>query len=885
MDNKLPDLQVAWVDACAKFKEATGFDLAASPESKSVNGLDIVNKFNAKKAKNDEAKQKIDRAKTAIGNTIKAVQRVGTIAAQGVSMVFGSPATITMSCISFLVDAGFEYKNIAHNIEDLFSQIATIMERFQIYRDHEQIMAPPMIRVAHRLLLAVVSVCRLCIESMNRNPVKKFFSIALFSSDGGIRAQLGFLKSLEAEELQMKGTLTLVATETNKRDTAKGFEEIKAAEAKIASSVSQLSASSTDQKVLNELNDKLGVDDAASKAEHRACQDKLVSGSCSWLRSDTQYLSWSDAANQQESLLVLGGDEGYGKSFTQAAIIRDLMMRYPQGRHDTSRVSVAYYYLTRVSKRDTHSSKTGPSIKDALRSWAWQILNNDLFYRKDMTAMFKQSSDLGDLKETWQKLFLNHADKDASFFLLLDGTHELEATELNDLVTLLKALSSVGANAYRLKIMITSRAQFVQRLIQTPLATSTMDLRDKTHIDMEKHIQEKASTLAIFQKETPQVRDLKAQVCSGLLEAVNGNFLLADTKLREISSKYDAEEVLQIVERTKEGANMNDSIREDIHQANRTLNAREMGNLNTLLLWVMYAEWWLQNYELESILFVQQGRSSLQPLYNEIRDKFSAFFELNSEADWQFFSVNLKHDSIKEYFENLSEERHSAETTATKTLTKGEIFMVKHFVEKLCEQDIYERLGFGDFFDQKLSQSDTGVTVDCENAHATIALGCLRALTEIFSDEAEGLAFYARYQLASHLKQIDLDSVDPRLKAELGPRLVKLFRDTPAIQKSNESAWLPWSYNDDGVREVLRLFRSSAVMKKVTGSEAKDQEWVHAILDHAAPEIALLEDAVRVKGNLWLTSESSDDVLKHFLWLYGYHNKVCRKDPYSEDLS
>jgi hypothetical protein len=390
---------------------------------------------------------------------------------------------------------------------------------------------------------------------------------------------------------------------------------------------------------------------------------------------------------------------------------------------------------------------------------------------------------------------------------------------------------------------------------------------------MEKYIRNKADTLTIFQKTSSQVQTLKEEVCKGLLDAVDGNFSLADLKLREISTKYDPEEVRQIVQNVNSSADLKDSVADIIRECNRTLSTREMEDLNTILLWVMHAKWTLQVYELEAILFVQQGRASLQPLVNEIKEKFSSFFEV--EGDDTMASVTLKYDSIAEYFQNPVADSQAAETSPSKALTKGEIRMVQHFVEKLCDQDIYSRLGLGEFFDQKLSQSETGVMVDCDNAHARIALACLRAVSEDLGDEGRPLKSYGVTFLASHLKQIDLDRVYPHLKAELGPPLMKLFHDPEAISRSASD--YNWSYLDDGLQSVVRLFRSSALTSKIGTVDKEDKIWVENLLKDANPEVALLRDGAKLMAEKWLSAEDSQEVLRAFGWLYGYMNKVCEQ--------
>lgn len=866
MASELPSLQLAWVEACEEFRKATDIDISLAAKDNPNYSQSIEDSFKAarEKIKDEESRKTISKVKSGIGKTMMVIEKIGTVAAQDASVVFGSPATITMMGISFFIKAGFEYKNMAESMDNLFNNISTTMERFQIYREYESIMHPLMIHMAHRVLVAVVKICGLCIQQIKANKFKRIMKVAFFQDDGGIKSQLAVLAALESEELRTNAALNNVAAETTKRNTSD-----------IKESVTQLNKSSSEDKVLDYLKDKLGADTMSSKDAYQLWRDKYESGNCSWLEEDIQYRLWSDIADQG-SLLILKGDEGCGKSYTVTNIIRDLMKRYPQNQHDVKRNSIAYHYITRSTK-DNQASKSEPSIKHALREWAWQILKNDEFYRKDLHSMFKQNTDMGDLSDMWQKLFINHLKKEATYFLVLDGIQDLEEKDIDSVITLIQSLPKTGTSSGRLKIVITARPHFVQKLhSRVSMDIIIIDLREKSQDDMKTYIQNKADKLAIFGKVTPEIRELKEQVCSGLLEAVKGNFLLADMKLREIGGKYDIEEVKQIVENAKEGSDLNDTMLEDLRKCNKTLNSREMLNLNTLLLWAIYGAWYFDLNELESILFIQQKRSSLQPVYNQIRDKFSAFFDIMSDVKEDDFYLTVKYDSMVEYFESTAQKRDLLDTTASQRLTDKEIRVAKSFIQRLCEPELYEKLGFGEFFEDKLSRSDIGVLVDCENAQATLALNCLQFMTGEFSKEADGLLLYAQNHLVTHLKQLDLDRVDPRLKAELGPRLVKLFTDRASIIKANDNDLKNWAYSDVTTQEVIRLLQSSAVMRKIAISDV-DQEWVSSVLNHAVPEVALLQEALNVTASEWLAEEDSSTVMFRFNWIYGYYNKVSQR--------
>lgn len=869
------DLETAWTEACAKFQKATGYDLSAPPKVGSAD--DLVRMFEDAKIKDEEEHERLNKAKTAVRHTFEAVEQIGNIAAQGVSMVFGSPATITMSCISFVIDAGLAYKDIAHNIEDLFSRIVRVLDRFQLYRDNAQYVKDPMVRIAHRLLLAIVSICERCIKMMNpskTNKVKKFFHVALFSDDGGIKDQFEVLETLEKEEAQMAGTLTLIASERNQQANANVLKE-----------VMQLKESNTEEKILKEVTQYLGVDIAASKKEYDSSREQLVPGTCAWLQDDLEYKSWSNITQEGKSLLVLHGEEGCGKSYTATAILRDLHARYSQYRHSTTRIFVAYSYLTRggktdagkadAGKTDASNSKRTLSIRDVIREWALQIVGKDELYRKKVLAIYKQSSDLSGLVELWQKLFVDLSGEEFNFYLSLDGTHELDERNARDLLALVKNLPSLQPKRGRIRIVLTARSTLIQRLVTVSSNDITvMDMREKSSVDMEKYIRDKANNLSIFQETSREIQDLKDEVCRGLVNAVNGNFLSADIKLDEISRKNDFEEVRQIVNEMEGSINLEETVVAQLRECNRFLTAREMEDLNALFLWIIYGKWSFSVAELEAALRIQHGRKSLQPLAKQIKEKFSAFLELSTEDSRASADVSLKYDSIADYFQTLSDQPYTSDTSSSNNPTKGEIRMAQHFIQKLCDDDIYMKLGFKEFFDQKLSRSETGIAVDCENAEANLALLCMRIITTDIIDEENDIALYAICNITSHLKEIDLDRINPRLKAELGSPLIRMFRDPHSIRRSNKYAWRLWSYYEDEVQDVLRLLRSSAVTKKIDADVADNQQWVDRVLGESNPKLALLKDSAVEMAQVWLSSSENPKIMAGFCWLYGYVNKV-----------
>lgn len=407
---------------------------------------------------------------------------------------------------------------------------------------------------------------------MEESRIKKFLKIALFSDDGGIKEQLKILSDLENEELQMKATSTLV-------NTAKTNEVVR----KIDVQSTKMASDMGEQQILQELKEKLGIKDSTSKTEYQWYCDRMSSESCSWLKRDDTYTSWSDLEDHKASLLLLQAAKGCGKSYALSAIVRDLLTRFPQNKDENTQAIVSYCYLAKDSERLVQNSqsdqglKRNRSIRDALREWSWQAINMNVSYRRKVQASVENSSDLGDLHTMWQKLFLDHVDENISFFLLVDGTHALDDEGVVGLSEIIQILAEKPPRPGCLKLAVTFRPNLKWKLnISNALRDPIVNLQEKNQTDIESFIHLKANRLTIFAKDSKHVKDLKEEVCKGLLGSVDGSFSLAALKLQEISTKYDRDEVLQLVKDVKGSTSLTDSVADIIREYDRTLSAREI---------------------------------------------------------------------------------------------------------------------------------------------------------------------------------------------------------------------------------------------------------------------------------------------------------------------
>jgi hypothetical protein len=110
MSTKTFDLQAEWHQACQEFMTVTGQDLGVrSPTAEQITAkLDEL-----QEAKDVESYSKVGKAKHAVGNTMRAIQTIGGLLAQGAQMTgFGGPANMAMNCVSFFIDAGLRTRTL-----------------------------------------------------------------------------------------------------------------------------------------------------------------------------------------------------------------------------------------------------------------------------------------------------------------------------------------------------------------------------------------------------------------------------------------------------------------------------------------------------------------------------------------------------------------------------------------------------------------------------------------------------------------------------------------------------------------------------------------------------------------------------------------------------
>ena len=839
------DLQQGWSDVLQAFAKTAKVELrpdrVLSPE-------DVIAQLKSKRDKDEADSAKYRVVKDVLGKTLACIQTLGGIAASGASMVFG-PANLCYSGLSYLVTAGQNYSNIFSSLEGLLKQVSDVMERMVVYLKMKEV-DRPLRKIVHELLQNIISICGLSIKVLHGNKILKFLKVFAFNEDDGVKGALEDLKALVDRESQMKTTLTYAIVKEGLSDANEAVSGVRSVVDRLADESKKRESDSADRKQLEKIRVTLGVqkDIDQQTALHSRLWSETVHETGQWLQDEESYKQWADRTTDFNKVMFLSADEGFGKTFLVTSAIHSLQKRYTRQLDDSARTMIAYYHLLPKDSKSTHGTESETfSVDKVLKTIALQFAQ-DPVYRKELVAQCEKWIE----PETPEELFMRLVDpcyeSDEVFYMVIDGI-EGDERQLNGVSQLLKGVSTrfTSEQQSHVRLLFSGRVSLITSLSsELEYPNVVIDVATKNGPDIEKFTHDRLSGLKLLQGESEQIKILRKEVFDVLTTEARGDFINIDLLLKEISTKQWPAEIREVLANAKAGSNRSDTIAREIQRCNDTLSAQEIRDLNTMLLWVISAKSALKVSTLSAILFLKNNESSLRPLHERIREKYSSFFHLDevygSEGESGYL-VSLVSDSIRDYFKASDPALQSGDDNAK--ILESEVKIVRRFLTSVCDQDLYNKFGFDAFFSQKINSTSVLIDVDLERASSTLLLACLQALMST-APELRQLWLYAVDYFPTHLAEVDLAMTDPAVKIATGKILVSMFTEEESIAKwwTEESMPIrtPWFYHGSHVEAVLTWFKDSAVTK---GFSESNKEWVKTLTSNSSPNADLLEHLAR----------------------------------------
>ncbi|KLJ08852.1 hypothetical protein EMPG_15719 [Blastomyces silverae] len=889
------DIEQMWREALVEFHKLSGHDPKKFTE---LSVDDVLGKINQRKELDDKKAAKYGKAKDVLDKTLTCIQTLGGLAAQGASMVFG-PSDLCFNAVSYLITAAQNYSKIFSGIAELFERISAFLERFEVYVRSKSLGVELDIhlrKIIHELLQSFMRICALSIKISRENKFFLALEVFSFGSDKGIQAELDTLEALVKRETGMGVALTLESAKITEGNVTTGFAETKGSlqtlDSKVDGVTGQLGRVSNILE-RREHTDRMNETDGASKRNSEKIKNALkierevwrndqeefmrirVPTTGEWLLTDPQFTAWIGGKGDVSPILALEAKQGYGKSFLCSIVVRHLFQLHPPG-HPDSRTSVAYYFFQKENKDEK-------SVNKALRAIVWQLTDNDVVYRKSAAAACNKPEEFGNSLELWKQLVFQFSTKtEATFFIVLDGIDEAEMDTGHPLIEIIRDISLIAREKRPLSIrlLLTGRPRaFVDMRNDPKITLSYITLGTRNEGDIVKYIDARMDHMEILKRSNqPDIQELRSSIRVKLTDGVGGDFFKLNFMLTEISKKRRRKEIEEALEHA--GEDRLDTIAREIDRLNKTLGEEDIQELNDLLGFVITSIGAPTLEILEAVLFVKNGEDSLVPLREQIEDKYSAFLEIASDG-----TVSITSDAIIDFFRNESlASKDLAPGRPGATLHDTEVAIIRRFLRNVCDDELFNKFGFEEFFKLKLGKKAAHINVDLDRAKVDILIYCLDAIVGEPSYKTDCLVDYAFKFLADHLDEVDLALTAPEPKSYIGSRLIKLFFEEEYINLwwSLGRMWMDemWAYEDENASITMKWFKDSAVVKGLSEAERK---WVNGLTSNSKPDDDLLRPTAKIMAERWLRYLNWG-LSKPVIWLLGYVNKIKSRFDGSERM-
>ncbi|KAF2972637.1 hypothetical protein GQX73_g913 [Xylaria multiplex] len=914
------EIEAIWKEVHAKVIELAGGDPRKVNQLLTIDDvlryIDSAQKAEAQKA------EEYGQFKNIVGQTLQCISTIGGIVADGMSDVF-APAGMCYNALTFVIQAWQGYEGTFANLAELLEKCVEFFERLQSYQGR---MDGRLTRLASQNLRLFVEICSRTIKLRKKHTRFLRFTKQLFLNDDGVQDLLAMIDRLNSKEALLvnaqtyrivsdtAGDLKLMVEnqkEQKREDEAKKWRRLIA-------------------KALGFPGTTLDNDGEPVPTWQRAFDTRLnslVEGTGTWWRTDDTFSHWAMAQYPEESIFVLSGTGGTGKTSMMANTIKSIR-RMGSGA-PSSRV-VAVYYFADGDKRKPDDEDESGYLQRVSRTLLWQLATSYEAMTKSVATVVERANHFDGALDLWDQLFFNNKElqnSNTTFYIFIDSL-DLE------LVPLLQKHYKLADQA-KVRIFLTGRPESVIDYLGQADGVNFAEVQITTRNsdDVEKYI--------IFQMDTiPMLRDTGRQgisewrqiIMDELRDKCDGDYFKLNTSLAALAKVDLIEDIREVLRDA--GKPRIDQIKAELRRLNNTRTLKEIREINELILWVDNGRRYFSVEVMDAILSVKHRQPSaaaqgdqrlpliqwqtpnllikpseaeepaalttisLLPLAQKLREKYPIFSVTDSGVvDWRNPEIR-SHIPTREGQEDTTFDGQLS--SQSQVIQESEISIVRHFLNHVCPEELYKRFEFEEFFNEKLgARLKEYIHLDPDNAEIRIVFTCLLILTDEELSRREALRLYAMNWLLDHLQNVDLSVADRKLKGQVGPLLVRLFIEDCGIDslfwafdanvsmktwEQGEAVYLreartEWLYSTAGVHEVKRWLNDSSVTKFITDEASLD--FLAAVKASATGlhKVILSRAARRMATHLFIEIEF---LKRHFLtaacFLRGYLARLEGKE-------
>ncbi|CAG7952838.1 unnamed protein product [Penicillium salamii] len=784
---------------------------------------------------------KKDAVKKVFGNTLKVIQTVGGLVADGASQVFPA-AGQCYNAIGFVINAWQGYQSAFDGLTDLFDECMKYLVRLKIYAKGK--MDESLTKLTAKQLRLFVTICDHAISLRHTagGKIKTALKIA-FLGDSNIQDLVGQMAKHVGEEQILISAHTFLnsqqAVEAS-RSTLNVTQKIQGQVTQVQSQVTDMHTAAMKEK---EVNDQNRTGEAIKKAlgygrdvvpiwseRYRDYMKERLPSTGKWVIDDPMFARWKKGQSGANILAIIGSS-GTGKSFLATSIIQHFIHRAGPAEATDTRASTAFYFL---EGEDVKAMQSASNIDDVAKSLVWQFSLTDARYKRSAAGICREHQAV-DVAAMSQRLLFENSylhEVNGMFYIIIDG---LVGKMGEGMLRFLKDVSG-AATGRRFRVLVTCDPECFEHLGQAnDISFDRIHIDAKNGPDLRALIESRMNSMpALNDSNNSSVRDLRKSVCDGLVRVTDGDYVRVNFALDEISKQEYPEKILSIVDNARR--QRTEQIKGEIEDLNLNVTDAEILEINEIILWIQHHRGPLTESRMTTALCARNGRKSLLRLSDKFKAKYTLFMISNRGE------VGFRASEVEKAIPQRRRANHEPEQHSPTAVSQSEVDMIKHFLRTVCPPNTYSKLDMDALLAQKQQSKGTRICQDdSSTAEAKLALTCLEVLAEDADEQENGLSPYARNSFDRHLSAADLAFVDIELKLQAGQQLVKLFtqdtsidallcnRESSRFTPARNEAFQKLLLQNESGDTVIRWLGDSAVTSGITDKEAKG--WIANVIN------------------------------------------------------
>ena len=246
--------------------------------------------------------------------------------------------------------------------------------------------------------------------------------------------------------------------------------------------------------------------------------------------------------------------------------------------------------------------------------------------------------------------------------------------------------------------------------------------------------------------------------------------------------------------------------------------------------------------------------------------------------------MQLANASIGTYFiEQVNENTR----TMSSDVQEAEVKIVERFLKSVCDDELFRRFGFAEFFEQKLIQRLAPIWVNLEVGTINLLVMCLIIIADVEGQyEAEDLTMLRGHAIAwfpEHVSNTVLDNEPMDQKENVICHILLVLRDELLIKRwarDNEYIASDWIRKDDKTDKILGWFGDKETLDQIKDNKSYEEGllWAQEVTLGRKPNGGrrnhLLRPTMEVIAKEWLQN-TEWDVGIAYATLRDYISYVC----------